>query len=339
MPDQELEALAASGDLANKEIILAQLERMLADPKSERFISDFAGQWLHLHDIDDTAPDNTLYPEYFCDALVVDSAVAETHATLRKMVTENLPVSTVVDSDFLMINERLAEVYGIEGVQGNEIRPIEVPKDSPRGGILTQSSIMKVTANGLTTSPVVRGTWILETILGNHPPPPPPGVGSIDPDTRGTTTVREQLAKHSTDPSCASCHKYIDPPGFALENFDVMGAWRDNYRSLSDGERVDKTVALRKVDYKIGPEVDASGKTVDGAEFEDIRGFREYLLGEQEQIARNLTERLMTFATGAGVNFADRPIVEGILRDTEDSDYGIRSILQEIVCSEIFLSK
>ena len=308
-------------------------------PKSKRFISDFTGQWLDLRKVHDTSPDRYLFPEYFSDNLVVDSAVAETEATFAEMLRENLPAKTIVDSDFVMINERLAELYGIDGVKGKDIRRVALPQDSPYGGLLTQCSVMKVTANGLTTSPVLRGVWVMDRILGMPPSPPPPGAGSIEPDTRGATTVRELLAKHSRSETCASCHKSIDPPGFALENFDVMGKWRDHYRSMGEGEELDLVVALRDVKYRRGLPVDASGVTEDGHAFDDIHEFRQFLVAQDEQLARNLTERFLTFATGAGVSFADRDVVESILRETKEDGYPIRTLLQQVILSKTFRSK
>ncbi len=335
LPDDELIASAKAGKLQSDAGLAAQFDRLLADPKSDRFVSDFVGQWLNLRAVNDTTPDRDLYPEYFCDTHVVISAVEETEATFRKMIRDNLPVSTVVDSDFSMINERLAEVYDIEGVRGGEIRQVPLPEKSPYGGLLTQSSVMKVTANGLATSPVLRGVWVLDRILGTPVNPPPPNAGSIDPDTRGTTTVREQLAAHSTSESCASCHVHIDPPGFALESFDVMGKWREKYRAVTengrpgpDGNRYTKALP-----------VDSTGTTFEGDSFKDIFEFRKYLLEKEDQIARNMTERLITFATGAGVTFADRALVEQIIKKTEPSKHGLRDVLKEIVLSEVFRNK
>ncbi len=339
MPDQTLLELAEKGALRDKNVLIGQMDRMLADEKADRFIEDFTDQWLELRNIFETSPDKNLYPEYYGDTHLVNSAVAETRATFAKMLKDDLPVSTVVDSDFAIVNERLAALYGIEGVKGMAMRPVKLPPDSPRGGFLTQASILKVSANGLTTSPVVRGVWVLDRILGNHPPPPPPGAGSIDPDTRGATTVREQLAKHSTAESCASCHVYIDPPGFALESFDVMGSWRERYRSFDKGEPVKKEVAGKNVVFKLGPPVDASGQTVEGSSFADIHGFRKYLLSREDQLAENLVERLITFATGAGVSFADRKEVSRIIKATEASGHGLRSVVKELITSDTFLSK
>ncbi len=339
MPDSELMQSAESGELRTDAGLTQQFDRMLRDPKSQRFISDFTGQWLDLRQIHDTSPDRDLFPEYFSDNLVVDSAVAETEATFVEMLREDSPAKTVVDADFAMINERLAELYGLEGVKGQAIRRVSLPPGSPYGGFLTHSSVMKVTANGLTTSPVLRGVWVMDRILGLPPSPPPPGAGSIEPDTRGATTVRELLAKHSRSESCASCHASIDPPGFALENFDVMGKWREHYRSFEEGEKLDVVVALRPVKYRRGPSVDASGVTKAGHEFNDIHQYRKLLAGQDEQLARNLTERFLTFATGAGVSFADRNVVETILRENEDEGYPIRTLLRQVILSETFRSK
>ncbi len=339
LPDDELLKAAETGELLTKAGLRHQFQRMLADPKSQRFVSDFTGQWLDLRNVHDTSPDRYLFPEYFSDNLVVDSCVAETEATFAEMIHMNLPAKTIVDSDFLMINQRLAELYDIEGVKGQEFRRVSIPEESPYGGILTQSSVMKVTANGLTTSPVLRGAWVMDRILGKPPSPPPPGAGSIEPDTRGATTVRELLDKHSKYKSCAGCHASIDPPGFALENFDVMGKWRDHYRSFEKGEEIDLEVALRKVRYKRGLPVDASGVTQEGQAFTDIHEFRKYLVAQDEQLARNLTERFLTFATGAGISFADRATVESILQETNEDSYPIRSLLEGVITSETFRSK
>ena len=338
-PDQTLREAAASGQLQTDEGLLNEMDRLLADPKAARFITDFTAQWLDLRKINDTTPDRHLYPEYFCDTHIMDSAVAETEATFAAMLAEDLPASTIIDSDFAIINERLSQVYGIEGIHGKTLQRVSLPPDSPHGGLITQCSVMKVTANGLTTSPVLRGVWLLERILGTPPSPPPPNAGAIDPDTRGATTVREQLDKHRRSESCASCHVSIDPPGFALESFDVMGAWRDRYRSFEEGDPLKLKIANRDVKFKLGPPVDASGTSEDGQAFKDIHDFRRILLQQEEQIARNLTERFLTFATAAAPTFADRPVVEGILKKSRPAGYGVRSLLREVVLSPTFRRK
>lgn len=338
-PDELLHELAESDRLQTDDVLHEQVERMLRDPRSERFVKDLARQWLDLGKIHDTAPDRYLYPEYFCDNYLVESALAETQAYLAQMVRENLGAAAVVDSDFAMLNERLAQLYGIEGLAGCQIRRVTLPKDSVRGGLLTQSSIMKVTANGLTTSPVLRGAWMLERLLGQHVPPPPPGAGSIDPDTRGATTIREQLAKHRQDDSCASCHIHIDPPGFALENFDVMGKWRQRYRGFEAGEEVSVQVADRDVRYKWGAPVDSSGETPQGETFNGISEYRQLLQHREKELARNLLDRMLTFATGAGVQFADRQLVDEMMHNLENDNYGVRSMIHQVVSSRAFRCK
>jgi len=340
MPDEKLLALAEAGRLQDSDVLRAQVERMLNDPKSARFVNDFTGQWLDLRKIHDTAPDRFLYPEYFCDNHLVESSVAETRAYFTEMLKRNLSPRHVMTSDFALLNERLAKLYGLDGVTGCRIRRIPLPPGSVRGGILTQASVLKVTANGLTTSPVLRGSWILDRLLGQPVPPPPPDAGAIDPDTRGATTIRQQLKKHRQVESCAVCHRKLDPPGFALESFDVMGKWRERYRSTDRGRDVKRRVRDRPVRYKLGPEVDCTGTLADGQRFRDIREFRKLLLQDDgRQLARNLTERLLTFATGAGISFADREVVESILKETQKRNHGLRSLIHAVVQTDVFQHK
>lgn len=338
-PDEALMKAAESGTLLTNDGLNEQFNRLLSHSKSQRFIADFTGQWLDLREVNETSPDRFLFPEYFCDNHLVDSGVAEVEATFAEMLQEDAPAKSIVAANFVMLNERLAELYAIEGVKGMAIRRVALANESPRGGFLTQSSVLKVTANGLTTSPVIRGVWVMDRILGERPSPPPPDAGAIEPDTRGATTIRELLAKHSRNESCSSCHAAIDPPGFALENFDVMGGWRKNYRSFGEGKPVDLKVALRKVQYKQGLPVDASGVTKGGYEFNGIREFRKQLLENDDQIARNLVQRFITFSTGAGVTFADRESVEAILRKNKEQSYPIRSMLKDVVLSRLFRDK
>ncbi|WP_145362303.1 DUF1592 domain-containing protein [Stratiformator vulcanicus] len=339
LPDDELRALADAGRLSEPDVLREQVERLLNDRRSERFIIDFCDQWLDLREVSATAPDQDLYPEYFCDNHLVESVVKEARAYVGEMVSKNLGAAAIVDSDFAMLNERLAEHYDINGVLGSDIRRVELPEGSVRGGLLTQAAIMKITANGLTSSPVTRGAWVLDNILGTPPPPPPPNAGAIEPDTQGATTIRDLLEKHRRVESCAACHRLIDPPGFALENFDVMGAWRERYRSFGKGDPVKREVADRRVKYRLAARVDASGKTIEGVTFDDVEGLRTVLLEQEEQIARNMTERLLTLATGGSVAFSDRTVVEQILERTESENYGLRSIIREIVLSQPFRRK
>jgi hypothetical protein len=268
--------------------------------------------------------------------------LAEPRAFFRELLASNLGASNVVHSDFAMLNQRLAEHYRIDGVTGSAVRKVALPPDSGRGGVLTQAGVLKVTANGTTTSPVKRGAWVLAKILGKPPEPPPPNVPSIEPDVRGAVTVRELLAKHRSNPACFSCHNKIDPPGFALESYDAIGGRQTRYRSLSeDGDVVDKseTFSGRNVPYKWGPKVDPSGVTADGRRFDDLDGFKRLLLAEPRGIARNLTGQFVTYATGTPVGFADRAAVERVLDATADGRHGVRSLIHALVQSPLFRNK
>jgi hypothetical protein len=220
------------------------------------------------------------------------------------------------------------------------MRRVKLPAGSPRGGLLTQAAVLKVTANGTSTSPVVRGAWIMARILGQPSPPPPPNTPGLEPDTRGATTIRQQLDAHRSQPSCAVCHVKIDPPGFALESFDVMGAWRDRYRSLEIGDTVEGVGhSAIKFAFKLAQPVDASGQLADGRAFRDVREFKQLLSSEEEQLARNLVRQLLVYATGAPPRFADRETVEAILAATRSGGYGMRSLVHAIVQSEVFRTK
>jgi len=339
LPDEELLKHAESGELLQDKVLRAQTERLLNDPRCRRFAADFTSQWLDTGEVHETAPDRYLYPEYFCDVHLVESAVEETTSFFMEMLDQNLGALTTIDSDFLTINGRLAEVYDIPGVTGEAIRRVSIPADSQRGGFLTQSSILKVTANGLTTSPVIRGAWVKERLLGIETPPPPPNAGAIEPDTRGATTIRELLDEHRRNESCASCHRSIDPPGFALESFDVMGAFRDYYRSFEKGEEVKIRIADRGVRFRKGPPVDATGTITGGGDFRDINEFRSILRQQERTIAENLTKRLMTFATGAGISIHDRKTVHQILNQTDRTGHGLRDLVHAVIQSETFRQK
>lgn len=336
-PDEQLLKLAAYDKLHEPTVLRAQVERLLADPKSAAFTENFTGQWLDLRDISFTEPDRTLYPEF--DELLKVSMVKETHQFFERILNENRSLLEFVDSDWLILNERLANHYEIENVTGQEFRIVERPPNSVRGGLLTQASILKVTANGSNTSPVVRGVWMLENIMGEHIPPPTAGVPAIEPDIRGATTIREQLDKHRDIQSCAVCHRKIDPPGFALESFDVMGAYRDWYRTTGDGERVNKFIeknANVRVRYRKGRDVDATGQTASGEAFADIREFKSILLKNKDQIARGLTEKLLTYGLGRSLGFSDRKAVEQIVSQIKNQKYGFRTLIHEITQSETF---
>ncbi len=343
MPDAELLSLAGAGRLSEPAVLRQQVSRMLDSPRSAQFVRNFVGQWLDLRRIDATAPDRRLYPEF--DELLRVSMLAETEAFFAEMLAGDLPVTNLIDSDFAMLNSRLARHYGIpfEPVDGKlfgeQLRRVTLPADSARGGVLTQAAVLKVTANGTVTSPVVRGAWVLRRILGTPPSPPPP-VAAIEPDTRGATTIRELLARHRDSETCNSCHRFIDPPGFALESFDVIGGFRERYRSVGQGDPAKKKLHGRNIwEYKLGPPVDASGQLADGRAFADVREFKALLLERRDQVLRSLTRNLVTYATGARVTFADRPRVDRIATEAARDGGGLRSLVAEIVTSDLFLMK
>lgn len=339
-PDQPLRELAEQGRLHDPEVLRAETDRLLDAPKSRRFIGAFLDYWLDLRKMTATAPDSGLYPDYYLDDLLTESALAEPQEFFAELVGANLPARNVVDSGFAMLNERLAAHYGLPPVSGVALHRTRLPEDSPRGGLMTQAAILKVTANGTTTSPVLRGAWIMERILGRKPPPPPPSVPAVEPDIRGAVTIRQQLEKHRTLASCNACHTRIDPAGFALENFDVMGGWRDRYRAEGEGERepgIGK--GGQRFEFHYALPVDAAGALPDGRSFRDVRELKRLLLADERQIARNLVQQFVVYATGAPVSFSDRPEVERILQSAGSSDYGVRALIQGVVQSSLFLMK
>ncbi len=339
-PDGELLRLAKAGELRSPKILQQQTWRMLRDDSAQQFVNAFLAYWLDLRKINDTSPDELLYPDYYLDDSLVDAALEETQLFFAELIRENLPARNLIDSDFTFVNERLAKHYGLEEFEGTTLRRVQLPPNSVRGGVLTQASVLKVTANGTTTSPVVRGVWVNERILGVHIPPPPASVPAIEPDTRGATTIRQQLDLHRADESCNVCHRIIDPAGFALEAFDVVGGYRDTYRSFGEGEPI---AGFGKngqpFTFVHGPAVDASGVLHDGRKFDNIKELKQRLLEDERAIARNLVEQLVTYATGAAPRFSDRPVIEEILDRTTDAGYPVGNLIAEIVISRLFLDK
>lgn len=335
MPDDELLELAEQDKLHEPQQLREQVERMLRDPKSAAFTENFAGQWLGLRAIDATTPDAMLYPEH--DDILKEAMVKEVLLFFDEILKNDLSLTSFVESDFSMLNERLARHYNIPGVNGLDFRRVNLPPDSHRGGVLTMAGVLKVTANGTTTSPILRGAWVLDRILGTPPPKPTVDVEAVEPDIRGATTIREQLAKHRQVAECASCHVKIDPPGFALENFDVIGGWRENYRKVGDfGPEV---VNGRRVRYRNGPPVDAADVLPDGRRFANIDEYKQLLIADKDQLTRNLAEKLLAYSTGAMTTTADRVEVEKIVKQTRDQEYGLRALVHEIVQSPVFQHK
>jgi hypothetical protein len=340
-PDDTLRALADRGELHKPDVLRGQAERMLDDPKARRFVEAFTDYWLDLRKIDDTSPSTTLYNDYELDDPLKLAALEETRLFFAELLHADLPARNVIDSDFTFLNERLANHYGIGGVAGSGFRKVKLPSESLRGGVMTQASVLKVTANGTTTSPVLRGHWITERILGLETPPPPPSVKAVEPDIRGAVTIRQQLEKHRADTTCASCHSKMDPPGFALESFDVMGGYRERYRAVSEKVPPVRGFGLNGQAFAFHDAlpVDPAGALPDGRPFQDVRELKRLLVQDERQIARNLARQLTVFATGAPVRFSDREEIEAILDATKGGRYGVRSIVHAIIQSDLFRNK
>lgn len=335
MPDEELLALAEQQKLMQPSELQNQVERMLASPKAAAFTENFVGQWLGLREIDATEPSHLLYPEF--DHLLKVSMIREAELFFDEVLKNDLSLTNFVASDFAMLNGRLARHYGIAGVEGWQFHKTPLTPEVHRGGVLTMAGVLKVTANGTSTSPVLRGAWVLDRILGTPPPPPPGDVPAIDPDIRGAKTIREQLAKHRSVESCAACHSTIDPPGFALESFDCIGGWRDNYRVTGNGEAV--VVDGRRMNYRKGKSVDPSGELTDGQPFANIDQLKQLLLRDKSQLARAMTAKLLAYATGRAPQPTDEEAVETIVKKIAAHDYGLRSLIHEIVQSALFQNK
>jgi hypothetical protein len=340
-PDAALRARAERGELHKPDVLRQETRRLLDDPKSRRFVDAFTDYWLDLRKIDDTSPSATIYNDYELDEPLKLAALDETQLFFAELLRADLPARHVVASDFTYLNERLANHYGIPGVEGARMRRVALPPDSERGGLMTMASVLKITANGTTTSPVLRGHWITERILGIETRPPPPNVKAVEPDIRGAVTIRQQLAKHRDHPSCASCHVKMDPPGFALESFDVMGARRDRYRAVAENVKPEPGYGLngQAFAFHYGLPVDAAGELPDGRAFQDVKEFKRLIASDELSVARNLARQLMVFATGAPVRFSDRAELERILKRASARDYGVRTLVEEIVRSELFQTK
>ncbi len=317
MPDDELFDLASKDQLQQPSVLTAQVERMLKDPKSNAFVDGFLESWLTLRDLGAAPPDRSQFRDYYHYDL--RSAMSrETQLFTRHLLNHNLSIVNFLDADFTFVNKRLAALYDLEPPVDNEFRLVQL-NDRRRGGLLAQASVLTVTSNGIDTSPVTRGVWLLDNILGTPSSPPPPDVEPLDPDIRGAKTIREQLQKHRDLPSCYECHRKIDPLGFALENFDPIGRWRESYGRNT--------------------RIDASGKLPSGKSFRNIEGLKAILVDQQDLFARALTEKLLAYSMGRHVEPLDRPHVDQITNDLSERGYGLRDLIRLVVLSEPFRSK
>ncbi len=325
-PDEELRRLADSGKLLDPAVLHAQIDRMLLHGNAKRFIRNFTDQWLKLGEIDATNPDEKLYGEF--DDLLKSAMVEETQMFFWDLIQRDLSVRNIVDSNYTFVNNRLAKHYGIPPLPNPGMQVVALKPEYHRGGILTQGSVLKVTANGTTTSPIIRGVWLLEKIIGQKVPPPPASVPAIEPDIRGAKTIRDQLDKHRSQESCATCHVKIDPPGFALENYDVIGGWRENYRAVN-----------AKGTLVQGPKVDASYQFPGGQSVKDTNELKQMLLKRPDLLAKNLVQQLVTYSTGAPPSFFEREVIDSIVAAAKPREYGVRTLIHGIIQSPVFVNK
>ena len=342
MPDETLLKLAISGELSQPAVLRQQAMRLLQDPRSGAFVDEFLNGWLALRKLGAMSPDVRKFPVYYDDDLE-PAMRSETRLFFRQLLNTNGSIERFLDSDYAFINKELAQLYGIdpklvaeaqgrpvEGLSREDVVPdadgdapslafaqVKLP-DARRGGLLGQASVLTLTANGVDTSPIIRGVWLLENILGAPPAPPPPNIPGLEPDIRGAKTIREQLQKHRESANCRTCHKQIDPPGFALEHFDAIGRWRGHY--MAD---------------KVALPVDASGR-FGATTFKDVSGLKTELLNRREQFARCLVEKLLLHALGRELDVADRPHIRKIVETAAKNGYRLRDLVMLCAESEIF---
>ena len=333
-PDSQLRKIADSGKLSDPKQLEAATRRMLNDRRVQIFLDSFTGQWLDLDVLLDIMPDERLIKwNIKTTAAITD----ETRLFVAEILRENHPLETFIDPDFTYLNRRVADLYGMKKiVHGDEMQRVTLERGGRYGGILGQSSVMMATANGVDTQPVLRGVWLLDNILGQRPPEPPTSVPAIEPDTSGAKTIRELLDRHKADGSCASCHKKIDPLGFALENFDPVGRWREFYPVY---ERGPDTTKSKTYITKNGQPVDSHGKLADGTPLNGVVDLKRYLVQNIDTFSACLTGKLLTYATGRPPTFGDRKEVQRIVKDVKAKGNGFQDLIVAVVLSESFRSK
>ncbi len=337
-PDARLLDLAEKKQLREVKTLREEATRLIAGGGFDRFVKNFTDYWLSLRHVRRDDPDIRLFPEYRFDEYLVESMERETRTFFTAMIRDNLPASVLVKSDFVFANDRLAKHYNLPPLVGSAMRKVSLPADSPFGGLLTQAAVLKVSANGTNTSPVVRGAWVMERLIGQPPPPPPPNVPAVEPDIRGAKTIRDLLALHTKEKSCAGCHAKFDPVGLALESFDILGGWRTRYRGVEEGERItgiDR--AGHDFAYTLSAQVDPSGKLIDGSEFKNVKDLKAILAANPRQLARNLLHQFAVYATGTPVRYSDRREIESMLDACEKDGYRVRDLMLALVQSRIFL--
>ncbi len=315
IPDDELLAVAERGGLSDESVLVGQVRRMLADPRSQALVKNFSGQWLFLRNIARMQPDPAAFPNF--DENLRQALARETELLIESTLREDRSVADLLNTDYTFVNERLAEHYGIKGIYGSEFRRVAL-SDPNRRGLLGQASILAVTSYPNRTAPTIRGKWVLEQLLGTPPPPPPPNVPSLKDDaSTKTMTMRQRMEQHRANPNCAVCHRMMDPLGFSLENFDGLGRWRD---STGPGT---------------GP-IDSSGVLPDGTKFDGPAGLRDVLLSKRDLFVETFTERFLTYALGRGLEQYDRPVIRKITREAAADDQRWSSIILGVVKSAPF---
>ncbi len=322
MPDAELGRLAAARQLTDRTVYAQQIERLMSGPGFDEFVDSFVSQWLHLRNVDKMPPDEKKYPEFYRISHgytgTRDAIVKEPVWFVRHLIANNLPAALLIDSDFTFMNDTLADFYGVDGVDSSQVRKVGLAPGLKRGGLLGMAAVLAASANGVDTSPVVRGIFVLDHLLGMPPDPPPPGIASLQTDLRGTTTVRTVLEQHRKDATCNSCHQHIDPIGFALENFDAAGRWRARYANAP---------------------IDASGTLPKGKQFTDIVGFKREMGNAIDQVVENLVRKLLVYGTGRRMGALDEDEIAEVCQRLKTTGYGLRDLLKTVCQTRIFSSK
>ncbi|MEO0445529.1 MAG: DUF1592 domain-containing protein, partial [Verrucomicrobiota bacterium] len=325
-PDTQLRTLAEDGSLRTPDVLRSEARRMLADERSREWVTGFLDSWLNLRELGGMAPDRGAFGIYYAKNLEHAMKEEVRHFT-QDLLRRDSSVLAYLDSDYSFVNQPLASLYGVPfsgpKAKGHEFQRVSLTRKE-RGGLLGMAAIHTVSANGIDTSPVTRGVYVLENILGTPPAPPPDEVPAIEPDTRGATTIREELEKHREVQTCAECHRKIDPPGFALENFDPIGRWRTMYPKSRGKTKLP---------------IDSTGVLADGKDFENVVELRRHLHENPDSFLRHLTESLLAYGIGRPIEILDRPKVDAILREAEATDYGLRSLIEAVVISDLFRSR
>tara|TARA_R110002072_G_scaffold302100_1_gene484004 strand:+ start:209134 stop:211743 length:2610 start_codon:yes stop_codon:yes gene_type:complete len=325
MPDETLFTLADAGRLHEPSVLMAQVNRMLDDPKAEAFVQEFAGQWLEVREFGSVMPASEYRDNY--DADLEQSSRLEAYAFFREVLSQDLPVTSFLDSNFVMINERLARHYGIEGVEGSHIRRVDIEPQHHRGGVLGMAGLMTYLSDGTRTLPVRRAAWVKRQLFGDPPGNPPPDAGEIQPNTTGKNlTVQQRLDLHRHEPTCASCHRTLDPFGLALENYDAIGMWRT--KANGEGFR-----------SRNAPELDVSGIFPNGETFESLEDYKAGLLKRKDEFTRNLVKQVLTYALTRPVGYADHQTIDAITETVRQNEYRPRILINEVVRSELFQSR